>query len=203
MKPKSTFAGGGLVRTCESTRITRRRTSVIDADQEDRVFKMTESGGTVGFKKGASSLKDWGPNPQIWTNCFLTYLAVIGYLFGDKHPKAVPNLLMFLRQILDVAQTYQWPEAVLPLALYFHQYILDKRELSTDSYLVTAQFREKYLRHNLTLPAKSPPQPQQPDLAIQGLPDPRTMIQRFAISSTRRGASGTASRGAMNVLYAG
>jgi hypothetical protein len=173
MKPKSTSAGGGLVQTRESTRITRRRSrklkatelirfkekSVLDVDQEDGVFKMTESGGTVGFKKAASSLKDWGPNPQIWTNCFLTYLAVIGYLFGDKHPKAVPNLLMFMRQILDVAQTYQWPEAVLPLALNFHQYILDKGELSTDSYLVTAQFREKYLRHNLTLPAKSPPQP--------------------------------------------
>ncbi|KAH6869226.1 hypothetical protein B0T10DRAFT_418782 [Thelonectria olida] len=124
--------------------------SVTDLDQEDRVFKMTESGGTVGFK-------DWGPNPQMWTGCFLTYLAVIGYLFGDKYPKAVPNLLMFMRQILDFAQTYHWSEAVLPLALNFHQYILDKGELSTDSYLVTAQFREKYLRHNLTLPAKSPP----------------------------------------------
>jgi hypothetical protein len=47
----------------------------------------------------------------------LAYLAVVGYLFGEKHPKAVPNLLMFMRQILDFAQTYQWSEAVLPLAL--------------------------------------------------------------------------------------
>ncbi|KAI3095133.1 hypothetical protein CBS147333_9859 [Penicillium roqueforti] len=127
--------------------------------QEDRVFKMTESGGTVGFRKAAASLKDWGPNPQTWTSCFLTYLAVIGYLFGEKHPKAVPNLLMFMRQILDLAQTYQWSEAVLPLALNFHQYILDKAELSTENNLVTAPFREKYLRHNLTLPANSPANP--------------------------------------------
>jgi hypothetical protein len=42
------------------------------------------------------------------------------YLFGEKHPKAVPNLLMFIRQILDLAQTYQWSEAVLLLALNFH-----------------------------------------------------------------------------------
>ncbi|KAJ4180059.1 hypothetical protein NW759_017259 [Fusarium solani] len=46
--------------------------SITDLDQEDRVFKMTESGGTVGFKKEASSLKDWGPNLQMWTGCFLT-----------------------------------------------------------------------------------------------------------------------------------
>ncbi|RTE67904.1 hypothetical protein BHE90_017721, partial [Fusarium euwallaceae] len=145
-------------RKLKATELIRlKEKSATDLDQEDRVFKMTESGGAVGFKKTAPSLKDWGPNPQIWTGCFLTYLAAIGYIFGDKYPKAVPNMLMFMRQILDFAQTYHWSEAVLPLALNFHQYILDKGELSTDSYLVTAQFREKYLRHNLTLPAKSPP----------------------------------------------
>ncbi|EED11627.1 conserved hypothetical protein [Talaromyces stipitatus ATCC 10500] len=119
-------------RKLKATELLRfKEKSVIDADQANGVFKMTESGGTVGFKKAASSLKDWGPNPQIWTSCFLTYLAVIGYLFGDKHPKAVPNLLMFMRQILDFAQTYQWPEAVLPLALNFHQYLLDKARPNT------------------------------------------------------------------------
>ncbi|CAG8875733.1 unnamed protein product [Penicillium salamii] len=133
--------------------------SVTEQDQEDRVSKMTESGGTVGFRKAAATLKDWGPNPRTWTSCFFTYLAVIGYLFGEKHPKAVPNLLMFMRQILDLAQTYQWSEAVLPLDLNFHQYILDKGELSTENNLVTAPFREKYLRHNLTLPAKPISQP--------------------------------------------
>ncbi|KAJ6118261.1 hypothetical protein N7471_013728 [Penicillium samsonianum] len=133
--------------------------SVTELDQEDKVFKMTESGGTVGFKKGAASLKDWGPNHHTWTSCFLTYLAVIGYLFSEKHPKAVPNLLMFMRQILDFAQTYQWSEAVLPLALNFYQYIPDKGELSTENNLITAPFREKYLRHNLTLPAKPPANP--------------------------------------------
>jgi hypothetical protein len=66
---------------------------------------------------------------------------------------------MFMRQILDFTQTYQWSEAVLPLALNSHQYILDKGELSTDNNLITAPFREKYLRHNLTLPAKSPTNP--------------------------------------------
>jgi hypothetical protein len=145
-------------RKLKATELIRfKEKSVTELDQEDKVFKMTESGGTVGFKKAASSLKDWGTNPQLWTSCFLTYLAVLGYLFGDKHPKAVPNLLMFMRQILDFAQTYQWSEAVLPLALNFHQFILDKGELSTDNYLVMPQFREKYLRHNLTLPAKTSP----------------------------------------------
>ncbi|KAJ5267283.1 hypothetical protein N7478_010091 [Penicillium angulare] len=133
--------------------------SVTELDQEDRVFKLTESGGSVGFKKAAASLKDWGSNPQIWTGCFLTYLAIMGYLVGEKHPKAVPNLLMFIRQILDYAQTYEWSEAVLPLALNFHQYILDKGDLSMENTLITALFREKYLPHNLTLPAKSTTNP--------------------------------------------
>ncbi|CAG8320558.1 unnamed protein product [Penicillium salamii] len=39
---------------------------------------------------------------------------------------------------------------------------MDKGELSTDNYLVTGPFREKYLRHNLTLSAKSPKNPPTP-----------------------------------------
>ncbi|CAG8288516.1 unnamed protein product [Penicillium salamii] len=40
------------------------------------------------------------------TDCFLIYLAVIGHLFGEKYLKAIPNLLIFIRQILDLAQIY-------------------------------------------------------------------------------------------------
>ncbi|KAJ6000957.1 hypothetical protein N7481_001366 [Penicillium waksmanii] len=153
-------------RKLKATELIRfKEKSVTELDQEDRVFKITESGGTVGFKKTATSLKDWGPNPQIWTSYFLTYSAVIGYLFSEKHPKAVPNLLMFMRQILDFAQTYQWSEAVLPLALNFHQYILDKGELSTENNLVTAPFREKYLQADRscnTAPLSLIPQGQSP-----------------------------------------
>ncbi|KAJ5894645.1 hypothetical protein N7495_006336 [Penicillium taxi] len=147
-------------RKLKATELIRfKEKSVTELDQDDRVFKMTESGGIVGFKKAAASLKDWGLNPQTWTTCFLTYLSIMGYLFGEKHPRAVPNLLIFMRQILDLAQIYQWSEAVLPLALNFHQYMLDKGELSTDNYLVIGPFREKYLRHNLTLPAQLPTNP--------------------------------------------
>lgn len=53
-------------RKLKATELIRfKEKSVTELDQEDRVFKMTESGGTVGFKKAAASLKDWGPNPQI------------------------------------------------------------------------------------------------------------------------------------------
>ncbi|KAJ4175433.1 hypothetical protein NW767_015785 [Fusarium falciforme] len=53
-------------RKLKATELIRlKEKSVTDLDQEDRVFKMTESGGTVGFKKTASSLKDWGPPPNM------------------------------------------------------------------------------------------------------------------------------------------
>jgi rRNA pseudouridine-1189 N-methylase Emg1 (Nep1/Mra1 family) len=53
-------------RKLKATELIRfKEKSVTELDQEDRVFKMTESGDTVGFRKAAASLKDWGPNPQI------------------------------------------------------------------------------------------------------------------------------------------
>ncbi|KAI3281149.1 hypothetical protein DTO002I6_9948 [Penicillium roqueforti] len=53
-------------RKLKATKLIRfKEKSVTEQeDQEDRVFKMTESGGTVGFRKAAATLKDWGPNPQ-------------------------------------------------------------------------------------------------------------------------------------------
>jgi hypothetical protein len=48
-------------RKLKATELIRfKEKSVTELDQEDKVFKMTESGGTVGFKKAALSLKDWG-----------------------------------------------------------------------------------------------------------------------------------------------
>ncbi|CAG8378535.1 unnamed protein product, partial [Penicillium salamii] len=108
-------------RKLKTTELIRfKEKSVIKQDYEDRVFKITKSGGTIGFRKATTSLKDWGPNPQIWTSYFLIYLAVIGYLFDEKYPKVILNLLMFMRQILNLAQTYQWSEVVLPLAFNFY-----------------------------------------------------------------------------------
>ncbi|CAG7948056.1 unnamed protein product [Penicillium salamii] len=81
-------------RKLKATELIRfKEKSATDQDQEDRVFKMTESGGTVGLRKAAATLKNWGLNPQTWTSCFLTYLAVIGYLFGEKHQRQFPTYL--------------------------------------------------------------------------------------------------------------
>jgi hypothetical protein len=94
---------------------------------------------------------------------------------------------MFMRQILDLAQTYQWSEAVLPLALNFHQYILDKGELSTENNLVTTHF-VKNISVTILTSLRSRRQTLQPDLTklgllgLLGLP---IMKPRCAISSTQ------------------
>ncbi|KAK4205842.1 hypothetical protein QBC37DRAFT_181611 [Rhypophila decipiens] len=80
-------------RKLKATELIRfKEKPATEQDEEDKVFKITELGGSVGFKKSPPSLKDWGSTPQVWTSCFHTYLAIVGYLFGHKHPKAVPNL---------------------------------------------------------------------------------------------------------------
>jgi hypothetical protein len=46
-------------RKLKATKLIRFKEKLVtELDQEDRVFKMTESGGIVGFKKVVASLKD-------------------------------------------------------------------------------------------------------------------------------------------------
>lgn len=46
-------------RKLKATKLIRFKEKLVtELDQEDRVFKITKSGGTVGFKKAVASLKD-------------------------------------------------------------------------------------------------------------------------------------------------
>ncbi|KAJ5400295.1 hypothetical protein N7465_010784 [Penicillium sp. CMV-2018d] len=113
-------------RKLKATELIRfKEKSVTELDQEDRVFKMTESGGTVGFKKAAASLMDWGPNPQIWTTCFLTYLAVVGYRskkqfrYSSNHHIHEPGITAKLAEDLNLGRVRlaSGPSFVSPLGL--------------------------------------------------------------------------------------
>ncbi|KAM7209821.1 hypothetical protein V8F06_014798 [Rhypophila decipiens] len=54
-------------RKLKATELIRfKEKPATEQDEEDKVFKITEMGGSVGFKKSPPSLKDWGSTPQVW-----------------------------------------------------------------------------------------------------------------------------------------
>jgi hypothetical protein len=92
------------------------------ADKPDEVqLSLT---GQMSIKKARGSVKDFGRSPAIWLDGFMVYSDIIHQLFGLKFPALLPALLRFCRQIIDLSKIYVWNDAVLLLALRYHQHVM-------------------------------------------------------------------------------
>jgi hypothetical protein len=77
----------------------------------------------MSIKKARGSAKDFGRSPTIWLDGFMVYSDIV-HLFGPKFSLLLPALLRFLRQIIDLSKIYMWQDAILPLALRYHQHVM-------------------------------------------------------------------------------
>jgi len=80
--------------------------------------------GQMSIKKARGSVKDFGRSPAIWLDGFMVYSDIIHQLFGLKFPALPSALLRFCRQIIDLSKIYFWNDAVLLLALRYHQHVI-------------------------------------------------------------------------------
>src|SRR5947209_12108218 len=92
------------------------------ADKPDEIqLSLT---GQMSIKKARGSVKDFGRSPTIWLDGFMVYSDIIHQLFGLKFPALSSALLRFCRQIMDLSKIYVWNDAVLLLALRYHQHVM-------------------------------------------------------------------------------
>ena len=92
------------------------------ADKPDEV--QLSSTGQMSVKKARGSVKDFGRSPAIWLDGFMVYSDIVHRLFGLKFPALPSALLGFCRQIIDLSKIYVWNDAVLLLALRYHQHVM-------------------------------------------------------------------------------
>lgn len=78
----------------------------------------------MSIKKTRGSVKDFGRSPAIWLDGFMVYSDITHQLFGPKFPALPSALLRFCRQIIDLSKIYVWNDAVLLLALRYHQHVI-------------------------------------------------------------------------------
>jgi hypothetical protein len=113
---------------------------------EDGKLKQSKSVGK------ASAIK----SPPIWTKNFITYVRVVSIFHGVQHPKIVDKLLEFHNTIMELAQTYDWQKAVLPLALLLHRTGLHKGFADLDAWDPPTSLIDRYCRAH---PRPAPPGP--------------------------------------------
>ncbi len=61
---------------------------------------------------------------EVWSESFLNYTSIIVSLFAPSTAELNVALNPFYSNILQLSQVYEWQEAVLPLAIEVHTYVI-------------------------------------------------------------------------------
>ena len=108
------------------------RNGIDLADKPDEV--QLSSTGQMSITKARGSVKDFGQSPAIWLDGFMVYSDIVHQLFGPKFPALPSALLRFCRQIIDLSKIYVWNDAVLLLALRYHQHVMRSGQTSHEQW---------------------------------------------------------------------
>src|SRR5207248_10477884 len=108
------------------------RNGIDSMDKPDEV--QLSSTGQMSIKKARGSVKDFGRSPAIWLDGFMVYSDIVHQLFGHKFPALPSALLRFCRQIIDLSKIYVWNDAVLLLALRYHQHVMRSGQTSHEQW---------------------------------------------------------------------
>lgn len=93
--------------------------------QDEDDDKVSFQGNVLRIKKVTCTYKDYGKTPDIWSESFLNYAQILLAFHGQAVPKLAYALSEYHRDIMDLARTYNWQEAVLLLAIDYHTYITE------------------------------------------------------------------------------
>lgn len=100
-------------------------------DEVDSTMELSD--GNFVVKKAKGKQKDFGDNERIWSEGFLNYIRIIGYLFPQNIE--VPLAMMrFHSRILELSRIYTW-SAVFVLAMDYHHLIRSDSVLVTEPWL--------------------------------------------------------------------
>jgi hypothetical protein len=62
----------------------------------------------------------------------MIYSDIVHHLFGSRFPALLPALLRLCPQIIDLSKIYIWNDAVLLLALRYHQHVMRSGQANHD-----------------------------------------------------------------------
>lgn len=121
----------------------------------DREKIITFENGTMKIRQSTGTLRDFGPSDAIWSEAFLNYTTVMLSFFGVAYPTLHYGLLQFHAKIRTLSRTYEWQNAVLPMALDFHIEITTGSPTNADDWILTGEYIDLYCTARMVLPYPS------------------------------------------------
>ncbi len=113
--------------------------SLHDQDRigiEDGMFKLRKTSGTY---------KDFGKSfYEVWTDAFHNYTTILVSLFGREVPDLHSALAEFYINIYELSTVFEWQEAVLPMAIEAHTFIVAQQPTDPSKWVIPEKFQGRF-----------------------------------------------------------
>lgn len=95
--------------------------------------------------KTSGTYKDFGESFfEVWANAFHNYTTVLVSLFGKEAPDLHAALQNFYSSIYELSTVYEWQEAVLPMAMEAHTYIIAQQPKDPAKWVIPEKFQGRF-----------------------------------------------------------
>lgn len=92
--------------------------------------------------KTSGTYKDFGKSFfEVWADAFHNYTTVLVSLFGKEAPDLHAALQDFYSSIYELSTVYEWQEAVLPMAIEAHTYIIAQQPTDPAKWVIAEKFQ--------------------------------------------------------------
>lgn len=109
-----------------------RRTYDRSKDEIDSTMELSASGGFI-VKKARGKIRDFGESDRIWSEGFLNYARIIGYLF-PQHSDVPLAMMQFHQRVQELSRIYTWT-SVFNFAMDYHHLIRSDSVLVTEPWM--------------------------------------------------------------------
>lgn len=82
------------------------------------------------LRKTSGTYKNFGKSfYDVWADAFHNYTTILVSLFGKEAPDLHTALAEFCSIVYELSTVYEWQDAVLPMAIEAHTYIVSQQPI--------------------------------------------------------------------------
>ncbi len=93
--------------------------------------------------KTSGTYKNFGKSfYKVWADAFHNYTTILVFLFSKEVPDLYSVLVEFYTNIYKLSTVYEWQEAVLPMAIEAHTFIVAQQPTDPSKWVIPRNSKE-------------------------------------------------------------
>lgn len=97
------------------------------------------------LRKTSGTYKNFGKSfYDVWADAFHNYTTILVSLFGKEAPDLHTALAEFCSIVYELSTVYEWQDAVLPMAIEAHTYIVSQQPIDPSKLVFSENFQGRF-----------------------------------------------------------